>query len=241
MAALKKPSICDNCELDDFKHLFDPERWICIGCEHVQVERPQRNDPDKCRECDAKRGSKPFKKGKNLCMECHGKYMQNWKAENADHLKEYRNTPESKKKRQASVRKAIQRSPEAFVRNLWHSINKRRATRETGKKMVKQGKLNKACLDVQIDFDDLWALYNDQDGLCALSGLRMIHEFNDLCSISVDRIDSDFGYVPGNVQLLCKWVNLAKGRHSNVEFLEVLDELHETSSSVLDVSFEHQT
>jgi hypothetical protein len=43
-------------------------------------------------------------------------------------------------------------------------------------------------------------------------------------TVSVDRIDSSKGYVPGNVQLVCKWVNLAKQDYSNDDMEAVLRE-----------------
>ncbi len=114
------------------------------------------------------------------------------------------------------------------MRNLMHHL-----TKKCNHRQAKQGKLNPACLDVQIDYDYLWGLYEQQAGLCALSGLQMVHKFNDLCSISIDRIDSDKGYVPGNVQLVCKWVNLAKQKHSNEDFVELLGSLRPNSKLFL--------
>ncbi len=40
---------------------------------------------------------------------------------------------------------------------------------------------------------------------------------------SPDRINSERGYVPGNVQWVCWWVNRAKGQMSNETFLRLLD------------------
>jgi hypothetical protein len=40
---------------------------------------------------------------------------------------------------------------------------------------------------------------------------------------SPDRINSELGYVPGNVQWVCWWVNRAKGQMSNETFLSLLD------------------
>lgn len=226
MAGLKKPTNCQ-CGGVLLHREYSPERWICDGCGTVVRSRQKKPNTNSCRECGAPRDSKPFKKGKNFCMDCYNDYMRAWRKNNPDHWREYRSRPDVKQRLQANVRKAVQRSPEAFIRNLWHSINKRRAKYKTGKKMVKQGKLNPACLDVQIDFDYLWALWEDQGGKCAISGMEMLHQFNSLESISIDRIDSGEGYVPGNVQLVCRWVNLAKQRHTNEEFLGLLDAYYE--------------
>ena len=226
MPALKKPTLCDRCyeetecESSDFKHLFKPERWVCKECDHVQVERPQRNDPNKCRECDAKRGEKEFAVHSNICLECKRSYNDDYYEDNKDQIRQWHRDDRKKRPgaRQEQVRKAVQRSPESFIRHLMQHIRKK-----SNHKKVKLGKLNPACLDVTIDFDYLWGLWEAQDGRCALSELPMMHEFNNLCSISVDRVDSEVGYVRGNVQLVCKWVNLAKGSHGNEEFLGLID------------------
>lgn len=39
-------------------------------------------------------------------------------------------------------------------------------------------------------------------------------------SCSIDRIDSDKGYVPGNIQLVTARTNLAKGNMNNKEFIQ---------------------
>ena len=226
MASLLKPSVCGACGGSEFKHVFKPERWACNGCGSVEAERPMR-DSTKCRECGVSRDDKEFKQGKNLCLDCFNNYMRTWRNENQEQWHEYRNKPEVKKARKAAVRKAVQRSPESFVRYLMHHLTKQSNynKRHDGwkKRLPRQHSLS---FPVQIDFDYLWALYGQQDGFCALSLLPMTYQFNDLCSISVDRIDSGLGYVPGNIQLVCKWVNLAKGRHSNEEFLGLLDKYY---------------
>lgn len=48
----------------------------------------------------------------------------------------------------------------------------------------------------------------------------MTHKLRDLFAASIDRIDSAKGYVAGNVQLVCKAINLAKSAHSNDEILD---------------------
>lgn len=66
----------------------------------------------------------------------------------------------------------------------------------------------------------LWALWDKQKGLCAITGIRMDHKRNTLYTVSIDRIDSSIGYIDGNVQLVCKAINLAKSTYSNAEIIE---------------------
>lgn len=66
----------------------------------------------------------------------------------------------------------------------------------------------------------MFDLYVKQNGLCALTGRRMtlgIVKTNsmDMNALSIDRIDSNRGYIQGNVQLVTYQANVAKGRFSN--------------------------
>tara|TARA_R100001463_G_scaffold9480_1_gene28579 strand:- start:941 stop:1438 length:498 start_codon:yes stop_codon:yes gene_type:complete len=62
--------------------------------------------------------------------------------------------------------------------------------------------------------EDLHALWDIQNGRCAVSGIQMTHhvdgrgvkEFN----ASVDRINNDIDYTPQNVQLVCYRVNIMR-------------------------------
>lgn len=59
---------------------------------------------------------------------------------------------------------------------------------------------------------------------CALSGLDLtidLHKTLQQQQLSIDRIDSNVGYVEGNVELVDKRINLMKGSLSNEEFIEL--------------------
>lgn len=217
MASLKKPKLC-GCGGKEFKHLFKPERWVCVACNVIVAERQQRI-AGVCNKCGVSEDEKKFKKGKNLCLDCFNIYMQEWRKKNPG----WDSDPKFKQKRMESVKRCIEKSPQSFIKHLWQAFT--RPSRLKGKRNSMHINPKRLAIlnTIEIDLDFLLSLYADQRGLCALSGLPMSHEFNDLCSISVDRVDSTKGYIPGNVQLVCKWVNLAKQKHSNAEFLELLD------------------
>lgn len=63
---------------------------------------------------------------------------------------------------------------------------------------------------------DLWQKQNQR---CALTGKQMTYKFRNLFSVSIDRIDSDVGYIEGNVQLVCQAANYAKNNFTNEEFI----------------------
>jgi len=69
-------------------------------------------------------------------------------------------------------------------------------------------------MDWLISAEFVIALWEQQLGQCALSGVQMTHhrdgsgakEFN----ASIDRIDQDQGYTPGNIQLVCYRINILR-------------------------------
>jgi hypothetical protein len=56
---------------------------------------------------------------------------------------------------------------------------------------------------------------------CALSGMKLTVERNHPLIASVDRINSNKGYVKGNVQLVASCVNLAKNKLSQKDFIKL--------------------
>lgn len=75
-------------------------------------------------------------------------------------------------------------------------------------------------LAVTVTAEYLRSVYDAQNGLCCYSGIPMkLHSENegnqpDLDTLSVDRIDSKKGYVPGNIALCCNAINKMKGSAS---------------------------
>lgn len=70
--------------------------------------------------------------------------------------------------------------------------------------------------------EDLFSLYEIQEGLCAISGVRMTFEQSGgrvATNISIDRIDSSLGYLPENIQLVCSLVNTMKREYSTEELI----------------------
>jgi hypothetical protein len=73
-----------------------------------------------------------------------------------------------------------------------------------------------------LDINYMLDLYEKQKGLCALSGRPMTHITGKgrlMTNISIDRIDSNIGYIKGNVQLTCLAPNLMKQNMSKEELL----------------------
>ncbi|MEM4258047.1 MAG: hypothetical protein QXL17_02705 [Candidatus Thermoplasmatota archaeon] len=89
-------------------------------------------------------------------------------------------------------------------------------------------------LEFNVSLEYLWALYNDQNRKCALSGMDITldpqystHYRQDEKSVtqtaSLDRIDNNLGYIEGNVQWLHKKVNLMKNSYNQEEFVDLCE------------------
>ena len=70
-----------------------------------------------------------------------------------------------------------------------------------------------------IDLDHLIDLYEEQRGICAVTGMPMhtTTEESDL-SVSPDRIDNTQGYIKGNVRLVCARANLMMSNLDDAHF-----------------------
>ena len=73
-----------------------------------------------------------------------------------------------------------------------------------------------------ITIEYLWEVFKEQDYQCALTGWPIgWADVGSNHTASIDRIDSDKGYVVGNVQLVHKDVNMAKQQYSQDYFIEI--------------------
>lgn len=94
--------------------------------------------------------------------------------------------------------------------------------------------LNKKSRNRHLDIDYVMGIYDAQEGFCALSGIKMTHisgEGRVPTNISIDRIDSNLGYIEGNIQLVCCAVNLAKSSWTEEEFIDICRKIVDKADS----------
>lgn len=88
---------------------------------------------------------------------------------------------------------------------------------------------------VEVTIDEAWALFEEQQRRCALTGVELtMYQYVDLPAdpsrggttgrrvngtASLDRINSSLGYIEGNVQWVHKYVNAMKLDHNQDEFI----------------------
>lgn len=75
------------------------------------------------------------------------------------------------------------------------------------------------------------ALFEAQEGLCVITGLPLQFRGGDdhqLCC-SLDRIDSNGHYAPGNLQIVCKFINMWKSNQDDAEFRRLIEVVRRSS------------
>lgn len=156
--------------------------------------------PAKCKICSIDDPNKFYGKEKNLCKTC--KIKLGTEREKLD-------IDIGLKRRQWALRFQQKSAKNFLTRQI---CNAKTRSKENG-------------LKFEIDIKYVLDLWDKQAGRCAFSGLKMVHEYNSLRTVSMDRIDSNVGYAQGNIQLVCKALNFAKNQSSNDEFLKFMNDL----------------
>lgn len=81
------------------------------------------------------------------------------------------------------------------------------------------------CIDFDLTIEDIWNIFELQEYKCALSGLNLkfpaFGEKATLQTASLDRIDSDKGYIISNVQWIHKDINKMKWELDQNRFIEL--------------------
>ncbi len=81
-------------------------------------------------------------------------------------------------------------------------------------------------IEFKLTIEDIWELYISQDKKCAYTGKDIYFDSPGYLNrytgnLSLDRIDSTIGYVKGNIQLVLKEVNIAKGQLKHEDFINM--------------------
>ena len=74
-------------------------------------------------------------------------------------------------------------------------------------------------LEMDVSMEYAWDLFLHQDCRCALTGIELQFGINGTQTASLDRIDSNEGYTPSNIQWVHKIVNQMKMKLSQDELI----------------------
>lgn len=85
--------------------------------------------------------------------------------------------------------------------------------------------------DYDLDLPYLKSLWEEQGGICPFSGIKLIlygykkGKKDSRYSASLDRIDSNLGYVKGNVRWVSTTINYMKNSMTDEELIDFIDEI----------------
>lgn len=123
------------------------------------------------------------------------------------------------------------RNPNYF-RNYYHSAVKMNCEKSFQLHLKKclsaaKARAKRHKFDCTIDLENLIALFDYQNGKCAISGIALSRVLELPNTISIDRIDPSDGYVTGNIQLVCQALNYAKWKWNTNTFNKFWDQIKE--------------
>jgi hypothetical protein len=98
-------------------------------------------------------------------------------------------------------------------------------------------KFKKTSFDMDIDVEYLKKLWESQNGICPYTKFKMIlpptttqyQKTHSLEKASLDRVDSSKGYIRGNVEFVCFFINLAKNSYSKETMLNLISRIRSAS------------
>lgn len=80
--------------------------------------------------------------------------------------------------------------------------------------------------DFNMDIQYLIDVYESQNGMCNISGVKMTYDYGKKATnISIDRINNNIGYIKGNIQLTCYIANIMKNTFSITDFMDFCDKI----------------
>jgi archaellum component FlaC len=105
------------------------------------------------------------------------------------------------------------------------------SAKHTGKRRENNGRSECGVIDLSVEF--ILALRDAQSNKCALSNRELGWGVSALyhTKSSIDRIDSNLGYVRDNVQLVCAYANIAKSDMTDGEFKTFVQEVYNKEPS----------
>lgn len=172
------------------------------------------------------------KKDKSLCPKCLKADFDAYRAANPEKMRAYARKGHKrwKAKDPEAVRAVSRRTAQRISERIRNGQGTVRQILALQFYRMKKEARRRDVLILGVTVETLMALWEAQQGKCALSGLPMAIATRRLTTVSVDRRDSKGHYSPDNIQLVCRWVNMGKNQHSDAEMLEVIRSLRENPS-----------
>lgn len=159
------------------------------------------------------------------------------KAKQSDYMRKYQQDPENKNKHNKSSAKSYQKHKKNNTKKLRdaYKVDKNRFKRN-GKK-YRETLSGKFCywrsgakerkIEWDLTLEDLESL----PMICAFTKTKLTLKQHSSNTVSLDRIDSNKGYIKGNVQFVSVQVNYAKSDYTEKEFISMCKKVAELEDS----------
>lgn len=201
-----------------------------------------------CPKCRINKNENEFKRHK-WCSVCCSEYSKQHRIENIERYRAHDKETSSLRSEQGRVRKqeAIAQgkcgvchenplSTKTMCVKCAHKVKEQTANyRKTAigalKEILKSARIRAKHSNRQFDLTVEWIMekYKEQNGCCAISGLKLDfesdfgHNTMHPRAPSLDRIDANLGYTQDNTRLVCAQVNIALGSWGNAYFYEMCE------------------
>ena len=173
-----------------------------------------------CEKCFRERKRITIRGNKKKCAKCKKfKYFKNFPYQKNKYLNlaAYCRPCELKRKKEKENR-IQEKNPMIYIRRHFRSY---------------KSSAKKRGIKFNISKNELYKIFEKQKGHCALSGERMTHIIGKghmhkfPTNISLDRIDSNRGYVKGNVRFICTILNNLKYNLTSALFFKIIKKMYE--------------
>ncbi len=201
---------CKKCGHDEY-YIYNKRIKGCANCQCIKNRKRRQNDGE-FRERERLRSKRRYE----LNPEKHNARVKQYRQSNREKYLE-----NSRKYYQKTKNAQLLKNKERKESDISNFIAQQLRTKYN----IHRQFPNDIRKYVEVDLSFLIKLWHKQNMKCAITGLPMVYKCHNLKSVSIDRIDSNQGYTEDNVQLVCKFVNLAKSNHTNDDVISVISEL----------------
>lgn len=201
-----------------------------------------------CRKCGEKKSVHAFElrgdsgKRRNSCKSCESAYRRD-RYQNDEEFAElakqraivnYRSNPVSRKAYIADWRAKNRDKVRQYNRTAYSNARANFMSCIAQTLKTKRLQCAESGIAFAIDAEYVRECFVSQKGLCVLTGRELLWggEGWPRDRLSIDRLDQESGYVPGNIRLITYQANMARGKFSDVELLAFCEAILATNRGI---------
>jgi hypothetical protein len=190
------------------------ETKICTKCEQAKP----LDEMTKCSKSPDGRGS--------YCKECHRAYTKEWTSGNEDRVKATRKAYNRNNAEKISERNKVYK---AENRDYFLEYNRRYANEKPEKALLYEARKRAKKFGLPITIADTDIVIPE---FCPILGIKLVRgsadDNRDACP-SLDRVNPELGYVPGNIAVISYRANRIKNNGTSEEHRRIADWMDQVS------------